>query len=96
MHVVCVWRKECTKNHAASVGNCSIFRFRGCNASAGTGYWTLADTVTHEATIQKSRFIALAWPVSSTTEAMQRVKEASDPSATHNCFAYKIGAEFRC
>jgi putative IMPACT (imprinted ancient) family translation regulator len=41
------------------------------------------------------RFIVHAWPVSSPAEAMDLIKAASDPSASHNCFAYRIGDEFR-
>lgn len=45
--------------------------------------------------VKKSRFLAYAWPVSSAEEAMQRIEDAKDLSASHNCFAYKIGALYR-
>jgi putative IMPACT (imprinted ancient) family translation regulator len=45
--------------------------------------------------VKGSKFFAHAWPVSAVSEAMQHIAEASDPKASHNCFAYKIGSEFR-
>ncbi|CAD7702772.1 unnamed protein product [Ostreobium quekettii] len=45
--------------------------------------------------VKKSKFIATAWPVDSSQEALALVKQHGDPSASHNCFAYKIGNEFR-
>ena len=55
----------------------------------------LLREVTAETEIKKSRFVATAAPVASPKEAMDFVKAKGDPSASHNCFAYVIGAEYR-
>lgn len=65
-----------------------------CMASS-SGHWTLDAPATHELVEKKSRFLAYAWPVASGAEALARVREASDPGASHNCFAWRIGAEQR-
>ena len=44
---------------------------------------------------QESRFAAFAAPVSTVDEAMRFFAANSDPEATHNCWAYKIGQEYR-
>ena len=44
---------------------------------------------------KKSRFIALAVTVNSVEEATATVAEVSDPQATHNCFAYRVGDQYR-
>lgn len=55
----------------------------------------LAGRCQHEQDIKKSRFLALAAPVDSTGEALAFVQEVSDPAATHNCWAYRIGQAYR-
>ncbi len=45
--------------------------------------------------IKKSRFICLAKPVISKTEAMDFFDEFSDASANHNCWAYRVGNDYR-
>jgi uncharacterized YigZ family protein len=56
---------------------------------------TLAQRCQHLEEIKKSRFLALAAPVESTTHAMAFVRDVSDPTATHNCWAYRIGQDYR-
>ena len=45
--------------------------------------------------IRKSRFITLAGPIGSPAEAMAFIERHSDLAATHNCWAWKIGAQYR-
>ncbi|MDF7667681.1 IMPACT family protein [Orbaceae bacterium ESL0727] len=45
--------------------------------------------------IKKSRFIVHAAPVLTTDQATQFIEQISDPMATHNCFAWKIGQQYR-
>ena len=45
--------------------------------------------------IRKSRFLALAAPVASAAEAQAFIATASDPGASHNCWAWKVGAQYR-
>jgi len=57
--------------------------------------YTLADGCIHEEDIKKSRFLAHAAPVASVDEAMAFFARHADPAATHNCWAYRIGNEYR-
>ena len=45
--------------------------------------------------IKKSRFICLASPVFSSEEAMKFIEDNSDPGANHNCWAWKVGNDYR-
>jgi uncharacterized YigZ family protein len=56
---------------------------------------TLASPWRHEEDIRKSRFLAQASPVGSTAEALAFVDAVSDATATHNCWAYRIGDAYR-
>ena len=56
---------------------------------------TLAAPASLEAEIKKSKFIARAVRVETSEEAMGRIREIALPDATHNCWAYKIGEEYR-
>ena len=49
----------------------------------------------HEEDIKKSRFLALAAPVQQAEEAMAFLQAHSVPEATHNCWAYKMGEDYR-
>ena len=56
---------------------------------------TLASPWRHEEDIRKSRFLAQAAPVGSAAEAIAFVEAAGDATATHNCWAYRIGDAYR-
>lgn len=56
---------------------------------------TLAAPNHHEIVVKKSRFLAIAEPVSSPEEAMATLARVSDSAATHNCFAYRVGEQYR-
>ncbi len=45
--------------------------------------------------VKKSRFLAQATAVASPEQALAWLREISDPDATHNCWAYRIGNEYR-
>ena len=45
--------------------------------------------------IRKSRFLALAAPVEDAEAALAFIAQASTHDATHNCWAYRIGAQYR-
>ncbi|MFC3607809.1 IMPACT family protein [Stutzerimonas tarimensis] len=46
-------------------------------------------------TVQKSRFLVRAAPVTTAGQAMDFIQAVSDPSASHNCWAWKIGQQYR-
>ncbi|TAM64346.1 MAG: YigZ family protein [Rhodanobacter sp.] len=56
---------------------------------------TLVGTCRHVEEIKKSRFLAQAAPVDSAGRALAFVSAAGDPTATHNCWAYRIGQDYR-
>lgn len=60
-----------------------------------TTMFTLEGTETFRQEIRKSRFIAVAGPVSSEAAAKQFIAAHSDPTANHNCWAWKIGQQYR-
>jgi len=45
--------------------------------------------------IRKSRFITLAAPITCIAEAQAFLERCSDPAATHNCWAWKLGEQYR-
>ena len=56
---------------------------------------TLVAAFQHSVDIKKSRFLAQASPVETSQQALAYVQRVSDPSATHNCWAYRIGQDYR-
>lgn len=56
---------------------------------------TLNGEHRHEDDIRKSRFLAQAAPVTDVPSAMDFIARVSDPSANHNCWAYRIGQSYR-
>ena len=56
---------------------------------------TLAALATHTIEIKHSRFIAHAAPVDSPQAALEFLGAVADADATHNCWAYRIGSEYR-
>ena len=57
--------------------------------------YTLAIPTQLTEEIKKSRFIVNAAPVTSAEQAAQFIDSISDPNATHNCWAWKIGQQYR-
>ena len=49
----------------------------------------------HGQDIRKSRFLAQAAPVQTVAQAMAFLHEVADEAATHNCWAYRIGQDYR-
>jgi uncharacterized YigZ family protein len=49
----------------------------------------------HEIEVKHSRFRARALPLSANDDPMARLAEASDPAATHNCWAWRLGDAYR-
>lgn len=56
---------------------------------------TLAGPASHEEEVKKSRFVARASAATSPEEALAFLEQVRDPQATHNCWAYRIGARYR-
>jgi uncharacterized YigZ family protein len=56
---------------------------------------TLVAAVRHSEDIRKSRFLAHAAPVETPQQALAWLQSVSDQTATHNCWAYRIGQDYR-
>lgn len=57
--------------------------------------FTLAAPCEYREEIRKSRFIALAAPADSRQAAQAFIAAHSDRAASHNCWAWKCGAQYR-
>lgn len=66
------------------------------NSSSGASYTTLRDRVSCEREIKRSKFIAIAAPISDEQSALSFLSQVREPRATHNCWAFKVGDQFRC
>lgn len=60
-----------------------------------TGGFTLAGPASFELEAKRSRFLARALPVDTPEAALAFLRDIADPQATHNCWAYRIGALYR-
>ena len=56
---------------------------------------TLADPSTHLLEVRHSRFLAHASAADTPEAALAFLAVVNDPAATHNCWAYRIGALYR-
>lgn len=57
--------------------------------------FTLAGPAQYVEEIKKSRFLTFAAPVSSPEAALAFFASVSDPTATHNCWAFRVGQTYR-
>src|SRR5690606_30069571 len=64
-------------------------------AGEGLMAFTLAGPCEYREEIRKSRFLALATPIESVAEAQAFLQRASDAGASHNCWAWKLGGQYR-
>jgi len=56
---------------------------------------TLAAPATHVLEVKHSRFVVHAAPVTMPDAALAFLAAVADADATHNCWAYRIGGEYR-
>ena len=56
---------------------------------------TLAAPATHLLEVKHSRFLAQAVAVDSADGAQAALAPLGDPAATHNCWAWRVGAQYR-
>lgn len=57
--------------------------------------FTLSKIETFSQEIKKSRFTAFAAPIANEAEAKEFLASVFDPSANHNCWAWRIGQSYR-
>ncbi len=57
--------------------------------------FTLSEIATWEEEIKRSRFLAHAGPVSTPEDTFAFLEKVKDPKATHNCWAFRVGTNFR-
>ncbi|XP_034689921.1 IMPACT family member YvyE isoform X2 [Vitis riparia] len=58
-------------------------------------FTTIRETVTFKQEIKKSKFIAIAGHIPDQQYANSFLSQVKDPKATHNCWAYKVGDQYR-
>lgn len=56
---------------------------------------TLATPAAFTLEVKHSRFLAQAMPVERADAALARLADIADPDATHNCWAYRVGDDYR-
>ena len=56
---------------------------------------TLGATAAHLLEVKHSRFVARAAPAISPDAALEFLAQVCDAAATHNCWAYRVGPEYR-
>ena len=56
---------------------------------------TLVDLCEYREEIRKSRFITLAAPITNAQQAQDFIEQHSDLNASHNCWAWKHGDQYR-
>ena len=56
---------------------------------------TLTGHSSHQRDIRKSRFLAQSTPVTTSAQALDFVHATRDSAATHNCWAYRVGNNYR-
>lgn len=56
---------------------------------------TLTSTVCHETIVKRSRFIAHAGPCRDEHSAQSFIEQHGDQTASHNCWAWKCGQQYR-
>ncbi len=57
--------------------------------------FTLTSRVEHWLEVKQSRFLATACPISNIEQAMGLLEIAKQQPATHHCWAYKLGSNYR-
>ena len=56
---------------------------------------TLAAPASHAIEVRHSRFLAHAAPIASTDDATTFLREVAVADATHNCWAWRLGGDYR-
>jgi uncharacterized YigZ family protein len=56
---------------------------------------TLAVAASHLLEVRHSRFLAQAAPAATPVAALAFLQQVADADATHNCWAYRIGGQYR-
>ena len=56
---------------------------------------TLTGLCEYREEIRKSRFITYAAPITSAQQALEFIEQYSDLNASHNCWAWKLGDQYR-
>ena len=57
--------------------------------------YTLVNPIDLTEEIKKSRFVVNAAPINTAEQATAFITQVSDVGATHNCWAWKIGQQYR-
>ncbi|CAL2267072.1 unnamed protein product [Prunus armeniaca] len=79
----------------AAGANKAMVTTAASSSSNGGAYTTIKERVRFEKEIKKSKFIAIAGPIPDEQSAQSFLSQVRDQRATHNCWAYKVGDQYR-
>ncbi|KVI08665.1 Impact family, partial [Cynara cardunculus var. scolymus] len=91
-------------NHHHRISSSTLFLLRSmvtattsvaATSTGGGAFTTIAERVSLERDIKKSKFIAIAGHIPDERSAQSFLSEVQDARATHNCWAYKVGNQYR-
>ncbi|PQQ10196.1 IMPACT family member in pol 5region [Prunus yedoensis var. nudiflora] len=80
---------------AAGASKAMVTTAASSSSSNGGAYTTIKERVRFEKEIKKSKFIAIAGPIPDEQSAQSFLSQVRDQRATHNCWAYKVGDQYR-
>ncbi|CAD0337348.1 hypothetical protein CFBP2533_25460 [Xanthomonas hortorum pv. pelargonii] len=90
---------QCAAEHPADLQACNGTMAAASGTSGSHRMATMLDTLAadahHSLDIKHSRFLANAAALESPAHALAIVQRMSVPDATHNCWAYRFGQEYR-
>jgi len=89
------WSRVCTRGTQSKSGDTSTLDDDPWGIKDLKEYTTLIGEHTVETEVKRSKFIAHASPISSPEDALEFFELIKDPTASHNCYAYKIGNQYR-
>ncbi|CAM0882862.1 unnamed protein product [Alopecurus aequalis] len=87
--------RSCFCRSSAAAASARAMSSSSTGSSSPSPYTTLVGRVRCEREIKRSKFIAIAASVPDERAAMSFLNEVKDPRASHNCWAYKVGEQFR-
>ncbi|XP_024016922.1 uncharacterized protein LOC21403854 [Morus notabilis] len=88
-------RRTIAFNSAAATTTAMMATTATSSNTGGGAFTTIKERVTFEKEIKKSKFIAIAGPISDEQSAFSFLSQVRDPRATHNCWAYMVGDQYR-
>ncbi|XP_010526669.1 PREDICTED: uncharacterized protein LOC104804173 isoform X2 [Tarenaya hassleriana] len=87
--VAVILRRRSSASFLSTVASVKKTMASTSSSASGGEFTTIKEVVNFEKEIKKSKFIAIAGPISNEQSAQSFLSQVRDPRATHNCWAYK-------